>query len=390
MKICYIINRAPCPPSSGTPIRLFNIGRSLQAIGSVNLIVISKDEIDSESKRLTLVEYPETLFLDELQSQNSPSRFEHEMWGGLGAPYPPEIIDKVKGFLRGSDLIWIARASLAERLEITDKEKCIVDLDDLNQQLYSLTSKHAKRIKDKLRWYVAFLRSRSRELRIAKTYGTVVVCSENDKNLIKGGDRVQVVPNGFNATEAVEPVQKNRVGFIGTLNYSANRLGLQWFLQNCWSDIYRDHPHLTFRIVGEGEPIPEFNLPGVEHLGYIKDVTQEWASWKALIVPILFGGGTRIKILEAFSRKCPVVSTSIGAYGLGLQSGVHYTKADTPADFQKAIDVIESNYQQQLVIADVSHALFTEKFTWLTIQNTVQKIVLARHSLSKSSTQPKP
>ena len=63
------------------------------------------------------------------------------------------------------------------------------------------------------------------------------------------------------------------------------------------------------------------NAPDVDALGYVADAASEMATWSAMIIPVRLGGGTRVKIADAFSRKCPVVSTRLGAYGYDVQTG---------------------------------------------------------------------
>jgi glycosyltransferase involved in cell wall biosynthesis len=79
------------------------------------------------------------------------------------------------------------------------------------------------------------------------------------------------------------------------------------------------------RLVGE--------LPGVDLVGPVAELAPEYAAASMLVVPLRAGSGTRIKILEAFIHRTPVVSTSIGAEGLAVTHGEHLLIADTPAEF---------------------------------------------------------
>ena len=75
------------------------------------------------------------------------------------------------------------------------------------------------------------------------------------------------------------------------------------------------------------------NAPDVDALGYVADAASEMATWSAMIIPVRQGAGTRVKIADAFSRKCPVISTHLGAYGYDVQSGHELLLADKPDDF---------------------------------------------------------
>jgi glycosyltransferase involved in cell wall biosynthesis len=192
----------------------------------------------------------------------------------------------------------------------------------------------------------------------------VALSSEEDSILLGARDNIRVIPNGFDIPEASLSRRTSRLGFIGSLDYWANRDGLGWFLGDIWPAVTRRSPNMTLRIMGKGPPMPGFEQPGVEPLGYIEDTAAEWASWTALVVPLRIGGGTRIKILEAFARRCPVISTSLGAYGLQAEDGLHYLKAETPADFAKAVARLANNPDLQDTLTAAAHDHFLRNFTW--------------------------
>jgi glycosyltransferase involved in cell wall biosynthesis len=75
---------------------------------------------------------------------------------------------------------------------------------------------------------------------------------------------------------------------------------------------------------------------GINLHGYVADVTPFWVNATALIVPLLSGGGVRVKILEAMAMGIPVISTTIGCEGLAVRDGEHLLIADTPETFVQA------------------------------------------------------
>ena len=73
--------------------------------------------------------------------------------------------------------------------------------------------------------------------------------------------------------------------------------------------------------------------PDIDGLGWVANVAQEIATWTLMVLPLKTGAGTRVKLAQAFSLKCPVVSTSVGAYGYELRNGVDAALADMPEAF---------------------------------------------------------
>ncbi|MGH3225573.1 MAG: glycosyltransferase family 4 protein [Streptosporangiaceae bacterium] len=76
--------------------------------------------------------------------------------------------------------------------------------------------------------------------------------------------------------------------------------------------------------------------PEVTVTGQVGDVTPWYESAHAVVVPVRAGGGTRIKVLEAFAYRRPVVSTLAGAEGLGATACRHLLIADAPDSFAAA------------------------------------------------------
>jgi glycosyltransferase involved in cell wall biosynthesis len=123
--------------------------------------------------------------------------------------------------------------------------------------------------------------------------------------------------------------------FLGTLSYLPNEDGVGYFIRDMWPLIRAQWPQARLRIVGAGLPERPSLLAadGVDLIGAVADVGPEFARAGQLVVPLRAGSGTRIKILEAFRYGTPVVSTTVGAAGLGVSDGDQALIADTPAAF---------------------------------------------------------
>jgi glycosyltransferase involved in cell wall biosynthesis len=107
--------------------------------------------------------------------------------------------------------------------------------------------------------------------------------------------------------------------FVGNLDYYPNGDAVRWFAREVLPALQERAP-ASFRVVvvGNGDTPPK-----LEHAGAVADVGPCYAAADVAIVPLRAGGGTRIKILEAFAHGVPVVSTPIGAEGLEAAGGEH-------------------------------------------------------------------
>jgi glycosyltransferase involved in cell wall biosynthesis len=144
-------------------------------------------------------------------------------------------------------------------------------------------------------------------------------------------------PNGVDTTSfapAGPPASPRTFVFSGLMCYPPNIDAATWFCDAVLPLVLARHPEARFRIVGD-KPTPEVvalgRRPSVEVTGRVPDVRPHLASSAAMVVPLRSGAGTRLKILEAMAMQRPVVSTSQGAEGLDVTSGVNILIGDTPA-----------------------------------------------------------
>lgn len=127
---------------------------------------------------------------------------------------------------------------------------------------------------------------------------------------------------------------------IGNLGYLPNVEGAHYFCTEVLPQLRALAPDLARVTIAGSSPGPVVmglnKLAGVTVLASPADVAPLYQQARVAVVPIRAGGGTRIKILEAFASGVPVVSTALGAEGLGVVDGVHLLIADTPDEFAKA------------------------------------------------------
>jgi glycosyltransferase involved in cell wall biosynthesis len=114
--------------------------------------------------------------------------------------------------------------------------------------------------------------------------------------------------------------------------------------------------------------------PEVIATGWVPRMEDELERADVLAVPIRYGGGTRIKILEGFAHRIPVVSTSQGAHGLDVEDGRHLLIADTPEGFANACAELCLDEERRRALSDHAQSLFLERYEWSTIGRTIREM----------------
>lgn len=203
-----------------------------------------------------------------------------------------------------------------------------------------------------------------------------VVCSERERRqLLKlaPAARIAVVPNGvdieyFADTEA-PAAARNRIVFVGLMNYHPNVEAAVAFTREVWPRLRSRLPGCSLTLVG-ATPDPAVlalrEVAGVEVTGTVPDVRPYYREALAAIVPLRTGGGTRLKILEAMAAGVPVVSTAFGAEGLDVAPGKNILVVD-PTDpdawVRELAGLAESaSWRQQLTVA--ARQLVREQYDW--------------------------
>jgi glycosyltransferase involved in cell wall biosynthesis len=160
---------------------------------------------------------------------------------------------------------------------------------------------------------------------------------------------------------------------------------MDWFARQCWPLVKRQVPDVRLRVVGQDThgSLQLFG-PDIDRLGWLASATEEIKTWSAMVVPIRVGAGTRIKIAHGFSQKCPVVSTTFGAYGYGAVDGREMYLADTAEEFARACIRVIREPESAAQIADRAWHQFLEKWSWDSIRPRVAAAV--ENCLYRSST----
>jgi polysaccharide biosynthesis protein PslH len=131
-----------------------------------------------------------------------------------------------------------------------------------------------------------------------------------------------------------------RVTFLGGLHWPPNAEGIAWFAREIWPRVRRLFPDAILTVIGKDPPAALLNLKdssSVELTGYVDDPTPYLRETGAFIVPLLSGGGMRVKILDAWCWGLPVVSTRIGAEGIAAVDGENALLADSASEFSDAV-----------------------------------------------------
>jgi glycosyltransferase involved in cell wall biosynthesis len=127
---------------------------------------------------------------------------------------------------------------------------------------------------------------------------------------------------------------------LGTMHWPPNVEGVLWFAREVFPRIRDRASGTRLTIVGKRPPRSVARLasnPAVDVTGYVADAAPYVRANRVFLVPLLSGGGMRVKILDAWMWGIPVVSTSIGAEGIDVHPDKDILIADGAQQFAEAV-----------------------------------------------------
>ena len=132
---------------------------------------------------------------------------------------------------------------------------------------------------------------------------------------------------------------------LGSMNWIPNQEGIRWFLEQVWPDVHAEFPGLKYYLAGREMPewMRSLEQPNVIVLGEVEDSRAFLASKSIMIVPLFSGSGIRVKIIEGMAAGKTIISTTIGAEGIGYTSRENILIADAPCEFFEMISICVTN-----------------------------------------------
>jgi glycosyltransferase involved in cell wall biosynthesis len=182
--------------------------------------------------------------------------------------------------------------------------------------------------------------------------------------------RIEVIPNGVD-TDYLRPANTERKGstliYTGSLTYDVNYEAIQYFLRDIYPAIKSKVADVELVITGsyEGVDLTGLDLDkSVCLTGFVADIRKYVQEAAVAIAPILSGGGTRIKVLEAMALGTPIVATSRAAEGLPLEDGVNILIAEDEQAFVDAVVRLLNQPELAGEIATAARELVEQQFDW--------------------------
>ncbi len=262
----------------------------------------------------------------------------------------------------------------------TRQPRCVYRAHNVERDLWIQSAKTAKNPFLKILFQFQAWAMGRFERQISRTSHYVGAVSDLDRDRLIAAyspAQCETIPIGvkIQSAHSADFPKHKEILFLGRLDWSPNRDGMIWFLENVWPEAAAKSPDLSLVIAGagNGEWVKSYlsrpSHPRIRFLGRVAELAPLYRETVASIVPIFLGSGTRVKAIEASSYSRPCISTAIGVEGIGLDPKKSYFRAEnreewlqTLEDLSLAEAKIRGEKAHQHIVENFDPARVAEKF----------------------------
>ncbi len=380
MKILILDEEIPYPLNTGKRIRSFNLLSRLARNNDVTYLAYGTE--DSESYRALKAKGIKPVAIPSQIPPKSGLMFYARLLANLFSRYPyivtshkTEIFSKIL-----NEIISKARPDLIIS-EWTPYAVFVRDISGIKKVIVAHNIEH--RIWERYyenesnpfkKWYIGRQKKKvARFEREAFNFvdGATAVSRVEAEQIrrLNSGLEIEVVENGVDPEYYdLPPGRENKnMVFVGSMNWRPNQDAINYFVHEIFPLIREKDKDITATFVGQNPPesIRKLErLSGIKIADNVDDVRPYVQNCTISIVPLRIGGGSRLKILEAFAMRKAVVSTSIGAEGLDVINEEHLLLADTPETFAGAVLRLMNDAELRARLGESGRKLAVEKYGW--------------------------
>lgn len=240
--------------------------------------------------------------------------------------------------------------------------KTVLDEHNCETLIILRNAQNSSNIVKKLFLYLEAYKLRRFEAGCLNTVDASIVLSQEDYDIMRGLCKHdfphKIIPIGVQDRGIKKQASTSGRGlnilFVGTLTWEPNDKGMQWFLREVVPSLDASGFRYSLYIVGKN---PSRELKGligprknIILTGYVDSIDEYYDRCHCMVVPLFIGSGQRVKIIEAFSKGMPVVSTSIGAEGLHYSHGDNILIADDADGFVRNIVAISEEQRKRISV----------------------------------------
>lgn len=417
LRTLLISQHLPYPPMGGASLRIWQNINLMKQFGPVGIFCLptvpqTPDQqppidlavwcVQPESRQETTIDklVPRLHQMGWLLTQVSPYRDKY---------FTPEASNQLEAILAEfqPDIVIFEEIWLYAYLPQVKQRDCTVILDAHNveaalfRQIYAAKKSHS--LTSKVDTGVRLALIESIERNFVRQVDQVWVCSEQDARLfadtIPKSAPIHTIPNGVDVryysevrNQGAERLRSHphsladhlspnphTLIFTASFSYMPNAVAAQFLIEKIYPQLQQAYPECRLLLVGtnptELMQKAAHHDPNIIVTGKVPDIRPYLAAASVVIVPLLQGGGTRLKILEAFAAGRSVVSTAKGAEGLNVQHGEQLLIGNSVEELVARVCQVWENPALNQKLLQTAWEFVQQNYAWGAIAHHVEQAV---------------
>lgn len=378
MNILVISPFFPYPLIQGGKITIFNTLKYLSREHRVSFACLAEEPVTDYGP---LKEYCEEIVVVERKP-----RLVRDLLTFLAGEYPynavklhsAEFASELHRLLQRHrfDLVQIEFSLMWRYATVFEGIPCTLDAHNIEYKIIAQNRLNCRNPLKKFLYAIEERKLKALEERAWRECSLCFTVSNNERDAIaatlQGDDKLVTMVGVDLSRFEFQPRQEpgKRILFVGGLNYYPNLDSSQYLLREIFPLIRAGVPDVTLDIVGielwriAGEAPAN---AGVELHESVPEILPWFRGADLLVVPLRYGAGIRIKILEAMSAGVPIVATSKGCEGLQVAHGRELLIADDPASFAREVIRLLGDQGLRQTIAMNARSFVAEHYSWETL-----------------------
>ena len=391
MRILFLTQIIPYPPDAGPRVKTWHVLRYLVSQGH-EVILASFVRPDEEPHVATLQKICTAVYTVPIRRSRVADVFYLLRSNVSGRPFLIER-DDLKGMRQlvqrlttkeKIDLIHADQLTMTQFAFVVPLAQRPFTLFDAHNATWTISQRMVQNMPSLLAPILRLETNRIKryEAMLVEQFSHTMVVIKPDKEALIAGvkeeqkatlrERISVIPIAVD-THELQPTQRDpnsiNIMTLGSLNYPPNADGIRWFLNEVFPLVQAQMPTATLTIIGRKPPADfiraaEAQPDNIQVTGYVPDLTPYMEAAALMVVPVRAGSGMRVRLLEAFARAMPAVTTTIGLEGIEATHNQEILIADTPTDFAQAtLNLLQDKTLQQK-LAENGRLLAETTYDW--------------------------
>ncbi len=399
-RILFLTPQLPYPPQQGTAIRNLNLIAQVARRHEVHLLSFMAGHRQGSDLG------PLQELCTSLDTVPTPSRGKlRRSWTTLASPDPDmhhrlssnlfdqkleSVLDAARPDVVEVEGLEMAQYGLqAKHLAANDAPLLVYDAHNaeylLQQRIFESDSRRPRRWLGAFYSLIQWRKLRRYEAVVCRRADRVIACSRADADALARlvpALKAIVVPNGVDTQYyqpgivSPAPLGAEALVFTGKMDFRPNVDAVLWFCSRVLPAVLEASPGAHFYIVGRdphARLMPLGNMPGVTVTGFVDDPRPYIAAAAVYVVPLLTGGGTRLKVLEAMAMGRAVVSTTLGCEGIHATPGRDVVLVDRADDFAAQVLALLKDDAQRRQLGGAARAFVERHFGWPMVTRSLEQ-----------------